>query len=57
MESMLVPDTVLGAVILSLIDFFASIVVISGIGFILALFPGLNRLGKVDEEKLRQSGH
>ena len=53
----MIPDTLQGAVILSIIDFFASIVVISGIGVILALFPVLNRLGKVDEDKLRNRGH
>lgn len=53
----MIPDTLQGAVILSIIDFFASIVVISGIGVILALFPALNRLGKVDENKLRNRGH
>lgn len=53
----MIPDTVQGAVVLSIIDFFASILMISGIGIILSLLPLLNRLGKVDEEKLRQSGH
>ncbi|MGE5517176.1 MAG: hypothetical protein ACM31D_15325 [Bacteroidota bacterium] len=53
----MIPDTVQGAIILSVIDFFASIVMITGIGVILALLPAINRLGKVDEEKLRQSGH
>ncbi|MCR6631694.1 MAG: hypothetical protein NVV74_17530 [Magnetospirillum sp.] len=53
----MIPDTLQGAVILSLIDFILSIVVISGIGVVLALFPLLNRLGKVDEEKLRNGGH
>lgn len=53
---MTVPDTLEGALLLSVIDFFLSIVMISGIGFILALFPLLNRLGRIDEDKLRQ-GH
>ena len=39
------------------IDFFLSFVVIAGIGIILALFPYLNRLGAVDEKKLREGGH
>ena len=39
----IVPDTFQGAVILSVIDFFLSFVIISGIGFILSLFPLLNR--------------
>ncbi len=54
---MIVPDTMEGAVMLSIIDFFLSIVMISGIGFVLSLFPLINRLGKIDEEKLRQGGH
>ena len=36
---------------LSFIDFFMSMVMISGIGVVLALFPLLNRLGKVDEKR------
>lgn len=54
---MMIPDTVQGALALSIIDFFFSIVMISGIGLVLALFPLLNRLGKVDEDKLRNGGH
>jgi hypothetical protein len=54
---MIVPDSVYGAVLLSVIDFTLSIGMISAIGFILALFPLLNRLGKIDEEKLRHGGH
>ncbi|WP_158240837.1 hypothetical protein [Telmatospirillum siberiense] len=54
---MIVPDSIEGAVLLSVIDFTLSIVMISGIGFILALFPLFNRLGKVDEAKLRQGQH
>lgn len=57
MNGTLVPDTVQGAVILSIIDFFLSMVMISGIGFILALFPGLNRLGKIKDEDLRKGDH
>ena len=53
----MIPDTVYGAVLLSIIDFFLSFVVIAGIGIILALFPYLNRLGAVDEKKLREGGH
>jgi hypothetical protein len=51
-----VPDTVEGAVILSIIDFFLSLIFIWGIGRILTLFPLLNRLGEIDEDKLG-SGH
>jgi hypothetical protein len=49
------PDTLYGAVMLSLIDFFMSMLMITGIGVVLALFPLLNRLGKIDEEALRRS--
>lgn len=56
MGSAIIPDTIHGAVLLSLIDFFLSFVVISGIGVVLALFPYLNRLGTVDERTLRE-GH
>jgi hypothetical protein len=54
---MIVPDTVDGAILLSVIDFVLSIVMISGIGVILALFPLLNRFGRVDEDKLRHGHH
>ncbi|HRD67531.1 MAG TPA: hypothetical protein PKY50_15410 [Candidatus Competibacter sp.] len=53
----MIPDSVYGAVLLSIIDFFLSFVVIAGIGGVLALFPYLNRLGEVDEKKLREGGH
>jgi len=43
---MLVPDTLEGAVVLSLIDFFLSFVVIAAIGFVLAAFPWLDRLAR-----------
>jgi hypothetical protein len=42
----LIPDSIYGAVLLSVIDFFLSFVVISFIGFVLALFPYINRTGK-----------
>lgn len=54
---MIVPDTVFGACLLSVIDFFLSIVMITGIGVVLALFPFLNTLGKLDDEKIRKSSH
>ena len=41
----LIPDTMNGALLLSIIDFFLSFVVISFIGFVLAMLPLLNRLG------------
>ena len=53
----MIPDSVYGAILLSIIDFFLSFVVIAGIGFVLALFPYLNQLGEVDEKKLREGGH
>ncbi|MFT3848305.1 MAG: hypothetical protein QM739_06390 [Propionivibrio sp.] len=39
----IVPDTFQGAVILSVIDFFLSFLIISGIGFVLSMFPLLNK--------------
>jgi hypothetical protein len=54
---MVMPDTLEGAVLLSVIDFFLSMVMITGIGVVLALFPLLNRLGKVDEGALRKNQH
>ncbi len=39
----IVPDTFQGAVVLSVIDFFLSFLIISGIGFVLSLFPLLNK--------------
>jgi hypothetical protein len=54
---MTMPDSVYGAVMLSLVDFFLSMLMISSIGVVLALFPLLNRLGKVDEAALRQGHH
>ena len=49
-------DTLTFAIILSLIDFFLSMVMITGIGLILGLLPFLNRLGALDEESMRR-GH
>ena len=54
---MRMPDSLEGAVMLSVVDFLLSFVVIAGIGVVLALFPLLNRLGKVDEDALRKSKH
>jgi hypothetical protein len=39
----LIPDSVYGAVLLSVIDFFLSFVAVAFIGFVLALFPYLKR--------------
>ena len=49
-------DTLTFAIVLSLIDFFLSMVMISGIGIVLMLLPRLNRFGKFDEQKMRR-GH
>ena len=43
--NILIPDTINGALLLSVIDFFLSFFVISFIGFVLAMLPLLNRLG------------
>lgn len=52
-----IPDTLHGAILLSIIDFLLSFVIISGIGLILAVLPYVNRLWKIDEAKLRRGGH
>lgn len=52
-----IPNTVEGAVLLSLIDFILSFFIISGIGLILAALPVVNRFWKIDEAKLRRGGH
>ena len=44
MEALRLPDTLQGAIILSVIDFFLSFVIIAGIGVVLALLPLINRL-------------
>jgi hypothetical protein len=49
-------DTITFALLLSVIDFFLSMVMITGIGLILHLLPKLNRLGTLDEESMRR-GH
>jgi len=41
----IIPDTLQGALILSVIDFFLSFIIISGIGVVLAFFPLFNRIG------------
>lgn len=53
---MTVPDTMEGAIVLSIVDFILSIVFIWGISLVLYGFPQLNKLGKIDESKLR-GGH
>jgi hypothetical protein len=49
-------DTLTFAVILSVIDFFLSMLMITGIGLILSLLPFLNRVGALDEESMPR-GH
>ena len=53
----MIPDTIQGAIMLSLIDFTLSIVMITAIGFVLWALPLLNQLGKVDEQMLRKARH
>jgi hypothetical protein len=53
---MTVPDTLEGAYILSVVDFFLSIVIIWGISLVLYLLPYVNKLGNVTDESLK-SGH
>lgn len=50
---MKIPDSIEGALVLSLIDFILSFVVIAGIGVVLTLFPLLNRLGRLNDKDLR----
>ena len=51
-----IPDTVNGAVLISLIDFVLSFAIISGIGVILSILPLVNRFWNIDDAKLR-GGH
>lgn len=51
-----IPDSVNGAILISIIDFFLSFLIISGIGVVLALLPLVNRRWKLDDAKLRE-GH
>ncbi|MFO1207270.1 MAG: hypothetical protein U1E63_16365 [Burkholderiales bacterium] len=46
----IIPDTIQGALILSVIDFFLSFFIIAGIGVVLAAFPLLNRATAAREE-------
>ncbi len=50
---MIVPDTLQGAIVLSVIDFLLSLIMIGGIGVVLALLPLLNRIGRLDDDTLR----
>jgi len=51
-----IPDTLQGAITISIIDFILSFVIIAGIGLILTALPLVNRKWTIDEEKLRK-GH
>lgn len=53
---MTVPDTLDGAILLSIVDFFLSIVLIWGISLVLYIFPHLNKLGNITDESLT-NGH
>jgi hypothetical protein len=53
---MIVPDTLEGAIVLSVVDFFLSIVIIWGISLVLYTFPHFNKLGKVTDDQLK-GGH
>ncbi|MEI6206570.1 MAG: hypothetical protein WCP20_07300 [Desulfuromonadales bacterium] len=46
----IIPDTLEGALILSVIDFFLSFVIIAGIGVILSFFPLLNRFSSKNDD-------
>lgn len=52
----MIPNTLQGALILSVIDFFLSFIIIGGIGVVLACFPYLNRLGEIRDQDLK-AGH
>ncbi len=52
----MIPDTLEGAILLSVIDFFLSFIIIGGIGVVLSLFPYLNRLGEISDHDLK-AGH
>ncbi|MGE5785748.1 MAG: hypothetical protein ACM3ZE_14215 [Myxococcales bacterium] len=51
-----IPNTVQGAIVISIIDFILSFVLISGIGVILAVLPVVNRKWKIDDAELKH-GH
>lgn len=51
-----IPDSVYGAVIISIVDFILSFFIISGIGVVLALLPIVNRWWSIDDKDLK-GGH
>lgn len=50
-----IPDTMQGAIIISVIDFVLSFVIISGIGVALALLPIVNRYWKLEDKDLKSA--
>jgi hypothetical protein len=52
-----IPDSLGGAILISIIDFLLSFLIISGIGVVLALLPLVNRRWKLDEARMRDSRH
>ncbi|SFN67468.1 hypothetical protein SAMN05660284_02034 [Formivibrio citricus] len=53
----IIPDTLAGALILSIIDFFLSFVIIAGIGVVLAFFPLLNRFASAEDKHGHKHSH
>jgi Na+-transporting methylmalonyl-CoA/oxaloacetate decarboxylase gamma subunit len=53
----IVPDTLQGALIVSVIDFFLSFLIISGIGVVLSFFPLLNRVAQFIERPAHAPSH
>jgi hypothetical protein len=51
-----IPDSVDGAIIISIVDFILSFFIISGIGVVLALLPLVNRYWAIDDKDLK-GGH
>ena len=49
-----IQDNLDGALLIRAIDFILSFIIIGGIGCILALFPLLNKVGKLDDESLKK---
>ena len=56
MDPINIPDTVHGAVMVSLIDFVLSFIIIAGIGVVLAVLPVVNKYWELDEKDLK-GGH
>lgn len=56
MEPIGIPDSIHGAILISIIDFVLSFVIIAGIGVVLAILPIVNKYWELDEKELK-SGH